>query len=163
MKYIITLLLTLTGLTAAEIETKPTLTLGLEPYALISWTGLDGEADIGGGVNGVVGITKSISAVGFMEADDMDGTLVERFGAGLRYTAWLGKNVSLDAGGGVGHDLTLDNTFIRLPLGVNLYAIKTDSAALGLRVSYAFDISGGTQNGTATGRGFAGIVGSLYF
>lgn len=163
MKYLIALLLAVTGLTAAEVETAPALTLGLEPYMSISWTGLDGAADIGGGANGVVGITKNLSAVGFVEADDLDATLVERFGGGLRYTAWLGHNVSLDAGGGVGHDLINDNTFIRLPLGANLYAVRTDNAALGFRLQYAFDISGGAKQGTATGRGFAGIIGSVSF
>jgi hypothetical protein len=159
MKYILSLIL----LAALNVSAAPTLTLGLEPYASISWTGLDGESEIGGGVNGVVGITKNLSVVGFAEADDLDNTLVERFGAGLRYTAWLGSNVSLDAGGSVGHDLFNDVTFIRLPLGANLYAIKTKNANLGLRVSYAFDISGGTKHGVATGRGFAGVVAGLSF
>ena len=132
--------------------------LGLEPYGLISWTGLNGAAELGAGANLTLAITKNLTLVSFAEADDTKGTLVERFGGGLRYTAWLGSKVSLDAGVAGAYDLTKDNFFLRLPLGATFYAVKTKQIDLALRVAYAFDLDGDGKHGTATGRGFAGPV-----
>ena len=140
-----------------------TLRLGLEPYGTISWAGLNGEAELGAGANVTLGLTKNLSLVGFGEADNTDGTLIERFGGGLRYTASLGARVSLDAGVAGGYDQTGQNFFLRLPLGANFYAIHTRDVDVGVRVAYAFDIDGNGKTGTATGRGFLGPLVNLRF
>lgn len=139
------------------------LTIGLEPYGTISWAGIDGQRELGAGANLTMGITKNLSVVGFGEGDNTDGLLVERIGAGLRYTAALGSKVSLDAGAAGAYDTSTEKTFLRLPLGANLYALKTKNADVGLRVQYAFDIGGDGKNGSATGRLFAGPVFNLRF
>jgi hypothetical protein len=139
------------------------LAIGLEPYGTISWAGIDGQSELGAGANITLGITKNLSVVGFGEGDNTDGLLVERFGAGLRYTAALGSKVSLDAGVAGAYDTIMEKVFLRLPLGANLYALKTKNADAGLRVQYAFDIGGDGRNGSATGRLFAGPVINLRF
>jgi hypothetical protein len=139
------------------------LDIGLEPYAIHSWTGLNGAAETGAGANLVLGITKNLSVVGFGESDNTDGAFVDRFGAGLRYTANLGTKFSLDAGAAGAYDLDGERFFLRLPLGANLYALKTKNADVGLRVQYAFDIGGDGKNGSATGRLVAGPVINLRF
>ncbi len=136
----------------------PALRLGLEPYGLISWTGLNGSAELGAGASLVVGLTKNLAVVGFGEGDNTDGILIERFGGGLRYTAALGPRVSLDAGVAGAYDQTAQTFFLRLPLGASFYALQTKRADLGLRVQYAFDISGDGPNGASTGRLFLGPV-----
>lgn len=146
-----------------EASAADGLAIGLEPYAIRSWTGINGAAETGAGANLTLGITRNLSVVGFGESDNTDGDLVDRFGAGLRYTAAIGKNVSLDAGAAGAYDLDGERFFLRLPLGANLYALKTKNADLGLRVQYAFDIGGDGKNGSATGRLFAGPVINLRF
>lgn len=139
----------------------------LEPYGTISWTGLEGEADLGAGVNLTLGITKNLSIVTFAEGDSTQDPSffdqIDRAGAGLRYTAWLGSRVSLDAGVAGAWDIQNSDFFLRLPLGANLYAVKTKNLSLGLRAQYAFDISGDGPNGTATGRAFIGPTASFRF
>lgn len=136
---------------------------GLEPYGILSWTGLNGEAELGAGANLTFGLTKNLALVGFGEADNTEQTFVDRFGLGLRYTAQLGTRVSLDAGVAGAYDLERETFFLRLPLGANFYAYKSKTADVGLRVQYAFDISGDGPNGAATGRLFAGPVVNLRF
>lgn len=149
-------LLALLACWPAGLRAAPALQLGAEPYGLISWTGLNGEAELGAGLNLTATITKNLSLVSFAEADDVDNLFIERAGLGLRYTAWLGKKASLDAGVAGAYDLEHANFFLRLPLGANLYAWKSKNADLGLRAQYAFDLDGNGKTGTATGRFFAG-------
>lgn len=147
----------------AADNTTPKNAIALEPYGTISWTGINGEAELGAGASLVFGITKNLSVVGFGEADNTENTFLDRFGAGLRYTAPLGSRVSLDAGVGGGYDTERQNFFVRLPVGANLYAYKSKNADLGLRVQYAFDIDGNGKHGSATGRLFAGPVLNVKF
>jgi hypothetical protein len=144
---------------AAE-STGPTI--GLEPYGTLSWTGLEGEADLGAGLAATLGITKNLSIVAFAEGDTTSDPnffdQIDRAGAGLRYTAPLGKHFSLDAGVAGAWNIENSAFFLRLPLGANLYAVRTKDVTLGLRAQYAFDISGSGANGTAAGRAFVGPV-----
>jgi hypothetical protein len=156
------------GLAANAQPVKETkFAVGLEPYGTVSWTGLDGESDLGAGLAATVGITKNLTLTAFAEGDSTDNPnffdQIARAGAGLRYTAWLGSRVSLDAGVQGAYDIQYEHVFIRLPLGANLYAIKEPNYDLGIRVQYAFDISGSGPNGTSTGRAFAGPVFNLRF
>lgn len=148
-------------------EKAGTLAVGLEPYGTISWTGLEGSPELGAGLGATVGITKDLSITAFAEGDSLDDPnffdQIDRAGAGLRYTAWLGSKVSLDGGVEGAWDIQNSVFFLRLPLGANLYALKTKNVDLGLRAQYAFDISGHGPNGTATGRAFAGPVLNLRF
>ena len=143
------------------------LSVCLEPYGTISWTGLDGEADLGAGVNAVIGITKGLSVVAFAEGDSLDDPnfidQIDRAGAGLRYTIELNKRLTLDAGVAGAWDIQNSAFFIRLPLGATAYAIKEKNYDVGLRLQYAFDISGNGPNGTSAGRAFAGPVFNLRF
>lgn len=139
------------------------LTPGFEPYGIVSWTGINGHPDLGAGANLTLGLTKNLTLVTFGESDNVTGGFVDRFGAGLRYTATLGSRVSLDGGVAGAYDLEGEHFFLRLPLGANLYAYKSANADVGLRVQYAFDISGNGKNGAATGRLFAGPVVNLRF
>lgn len=141
----------------------PSLTIGAEPYGMISWTGVNGQAEQGAGLAIPVAITKNLAIVGFGEADNVTETFVDRFGVGLRYTAQLGSRVSLDGGVGGGYDLEDPHFFLRLPVGATLYAYKGKSAELGFRVQYAFDISGDLHDGRAIGRLFYGLVGNYRF
>lgn len=143
------------------------IAIGLEPYGTIGWTGIDGESELGAGVGSTFGITKNLSLTAFAEGDSLDNPRffdqIARAGAGLRYTAWLGTKVSLDGGIQGAYDIHSDSVFIRLPLGANAYAIKEKNYDLGLRLQYAFDISGDGPNGASTGRAFAGPVFNLRF
>lgn len=144
---------------APPIEAEPTKTaIGLEPYGIISWTGLNGSSELGAGANLTFGITKNLTLVGFGEADNVHDEFIERFGGGLRYTAWLGKRVSLDATVAGGYDVTDPHFFVRLQPGVNFHIYQSDSVDLGVRGAYGFDIDGNGKDGTATGRGFFGPV-----
>lgn len=145
----------------------PKASIGLEPYGTISWTGLDGASDLGAGVNALVGISKGLSIVGFAEGDSLDDPnfidQIDRAGAGLRYTIELNKRLTLDAGVAGAWDIQNSAFFLRLPLGATAYAIKEKNYDVGLRLQYAFDISGSGPNGTSTGRAFAGPVFNLRF
>ena len=131
------LALLLTALTSAlsllpsKAAEGPALTL--EPYGTISWAGINGEAELGAGANLSLAITKNLSVVSFAEADNTDGLFVERLGAGLRYTAWLGTKVSLDGGVAGGYDLVDPHFFLRLPLGANLLYSNGPSRRSALR------------------------------
>ncbi len=144
-------------------RSSPALRLGLEPYGTISWTGLEGAAELGAGANLTLGLTKNLALVGFGESDNTTGGFIDRFGGGLRYTAALGPRVSLDGGVAGGWDMDRDTFFLRLPLGISFYAIKTANADLGLRLQYAFDLDGDGKQGTATGRGFFGPIANFKF
>lgn len=146
-----------------RLKAADLLAPGFEPYGSVSWTGINGAAELGAGANLTLGITKNLTLVSFGEADNTTGGFVDRFGAGLRYTAQLGTRVSLDAGAAGAYDMENEHFFLRLPLGANLYAYKSKSADVGLRVQYAFDISGDGPNGSATGRLFAGPVVNFRF
>lgn len=148
---------------APQAPAADLLSPGLEPYGTVSWTGLNGSPEIGAGANLTFGLTKNLALVSFGESDNTTGGFVDRFGLGLRYTAQLGTRVSLDAGVAGAYDLEAEHFFLRLPLGANLYAYKSANADVGLRVQYAFDISGDGPNGAATGRLFAGPVVNLRF
>lgn len=162
---VLTLVVSMLPFIGSAAESK--LTVGLEPYGTMSWTGLNGESDLGAGLGATVGITKNLSLTAFAEGDSLDNPnfldQIARAGAGLRYTAWLGTRVSLDAGVQGAYDIQHENVFLRLPLGANLYAIKKPNYDLGIRLQYAFDISGSGPNGTSTGRAFAGPVFNLRF
>ena len=134
--------------------------ISLEPYMLINWTGINGKSDIGSGFNAVFGLSPNLSIVGFAEANDSKDVLVERFGAGLRYTAYLNQRLSLDGGVAGAYDLERDHVFLRLPLGGNFYIVKKNNFDLGARLQYAFDISGSGKRGqgTADGSAFLGLV-----
>jgi hypothetical protein len=160
---LVTLLALLFSFSPPPLRAADLLSPGFEPYGSVSWTGINGAADLGVGANLTFALTKSLSLVTFGEADNTTGGFVDRFGAGLRYTAQLGKSVSLDAGVAGAYDLEQEHFFLRLPLGANLYAFKSKSADVGMRVQYAFDISGDGPNGSATGRLFAGPVVNLRF
>jgi hypothetical protein len=138
---------------AAEAKSGPSV--GLEPYGTINWRGLNGEADLGAGVNLSLEISKGLSLVAFAEGDSTKDPnffdQIDRAGAGLRYTVWLGKRASLDGGVAGAYDIANENFFLRLPLGASLYAIKTEKLSAGLRAQYAFDISGNGKTGTASG------------
>jgi hypothetical protein len=129
--------------------------IGLEPYGTIHWRGIDGESDLGAGVGATIGITKNLSLTAFSEGDSTSDPnfldQIVRAGAGLRYTAWLGSRVSLDGGVQGAWDIENAAFFVRLPLGANIYAVKTENFAIGVRAQYAFDISGKGPNGTARG------------
>lgn len=143
------------------------LAIGLEPYGTISWQGINGESDLGAGVSLVAGVTKNLSIVVFAEGDSVQGGNffddIARSGAGLRYTAWLGSRISLDGGVAGAYDIHNENFFLRLPLGASAFVIKEKNYDLGIRLQYAFDISGDGPNGSSTGRAFAGPVFNLRF
>lgn len=167
MKYIISLLLTVVGIqivAGAETKTKTMTTTEtkvtidqekkpvgieskLEPYGTVSWTGLDGKAEIGAGVAGVINIYQTgLSLVAFGEGDHEKGLLVERLGGGLRYNAYLGKYLSLDAGVSGGYDLEDPHFFLRLPLGANITFYRSKNVDASIRAQYAFDISSDTPS-----------------
>lgn len=141
--------------------------VGLEPYGTMAWTGLEGESDLGAGVSAVIGISKGLSIVAFAEGDSLDDPnffdQIDRAGAGLRYTIELNKRLTLDAGVAGAWDIQNSSFFLRLPLGATAYAIKEKNYDVGLRVQYAFDISGSGPNGTSTGRAFVGPVCNFRF
>jgi hypothetical protein len=164
MKYIVSLLLSIVGIqvvTAAETTKTTTTTTttkvavveakkpigieaSLEPYGTVAWAGLNGQSDLGAGAAVVLPLGfRGLSLVGFGEGDNKEGLLVERLGAGLRYTAYIGKVISLDGGVAGGYDLEDPHLFIRLPLGANFTFIRTKNLDVSLRVQYAFDVSGG--------------------
>lgn len=147
----------------APLRAADLLAPGFEPYGIVSWTGINGASDLGAGANVTFALNKNLSLVTFGESDNLNGGLVDRFGGGLRYTATLGKSVSLDAGVGGAYDFEGQNFFLRLPLGANFYALKSANVDAGLRVQYAFDLDGDGKNGTATGRLFAGPVLNVRF
>lgn len=196
MKYIASLILSVLVLPvlAAEVNTnKPIgLELSAEPYGMVSWTRIAGEAELGAGINTTLAIGRGLTLVAFGEGDHEEGLLVERLGAGLRYTAYLGKYVSLDGGVAGAYDLEDPHFFIRLPLGANFTFVRTKNIDFSLRAQYAFDISGNrssrgssrsgwkdsdckpkhtssgggsgpSNDGVATGRLFVGPVLSLKF
>lgn len=150
----------------AEKE-KPSLAVGLEPYGTINWRGVNGEADLGAGLGATLGITKNLSITAFAEGDSTQDPnffdQIDRAGAGLRYTIPLGTRVTLDAGAAGAYDIHNENFFLRLPLGASLYVIKEKSFSAGVRIQYAFDISGNGKNGTANAIGSAGPFLTLSF
>ena len=165
------------------------LEVALEPYGTMSWTGINGDSEIGAGAAIVFPVgPRGLSLVAFGEGDHEDGRLVERLGAGLRYTAYLGKYVSLDGGIAGAYNLEDPHLFLRLPLGANFTVVRSKNLDVSFRVQYAFDISGnetsGSRNrsskgcddkeakaekssnfndGVATGRLFIGPVATLKF
>lgn len=128
----------------------------IQPYGMISWTGIDGKSELGAGAEVSWAITKNLHVAGFGEADNVRGTLIERFGGGLKYNAYLGKHLGLDGGLSPAYDLEQDRFFARLPLGADLYLIRGKNLDLSLRLQYAFDVTGGGPNGASTGRAFFG-------
>lgn len=165
MKNILLALLFVTALASAKAA--DTLAIGLEPYGSMSWRALDGKPDLGAGLGLNVPITKNLSLTVFGEGDSTKDPSfidqIDRAGAGVRYTAWLGSRVSLDGGIQGAYDIQNSSVFLRLPLGASAYAIKKENFDLGLRLQYAFDISGSGPNGTSTGRAFVGPVFNLKF
>lgn len=159
MRNLIALLTTVAAISVSAADNPtPQTAIALEPYGIISWTGLNGSSELGAGASLNFGITKNLSIVGFGEADDTQNTFIDRAGIGLRYTAWLGKSVSLDAGGAGAYDFERENFFLRLPLGANFYILKGQNVDLSIRGQYAFDLDGNGKTGTATGRAFLGPV-----
>lgn len=128
----------------------------VQPYGMISWTGINGEAELGAGLDASWAITKNLSVMGYGEADNTYGTLVERFGGGLRYSAYLGKHFSLDGGIAPSYDIDGDRFFARLPIGAELYLVRGKNVDLSLRLQYAFDVSGNGPNGSSKGRALFG-------
>lgn len=169
MKYIFAILMAVAltapaATTNAVVESKPVgLEFSVEPYGMVSWTGLNGKAELGAGLALAAPVTRNLSIVGFGESDDTTGVFVDRFGAGLRYTAYLGKQVSLDGGIALAYDQPTDNSFLRLPFGANFTFLRSKNADLSLRAQYCFDIDGNGKQGTATGRAFVGPVFGLKF
>lgn len=167
--FCVTLAASITTLLSADVnESKPLgLELSAEPYGVISWTGINGKPELGAGIAPTLAIGRNLTIVGFGEGDHEEGILVERLGAGLRYTAYLGKRVSLDGGVAGAYDLENPHFFLRLPLGSNLTFLRSKNVDLSIRAQYAFDISGQKsgklRDGTATGRLFIGPVFGLKF
>ncbi len=139
------------------------LELSLEPYAALSWQGLNGHSQWGAGISPALALTKNLSLVGYFESDNVNQEFVDRVSGGLRYTAYLGKVLSLDAGVGLGYATELDQSFIRLPLGANINILRSGNADIYLRGEYVFDVDGNGKEGRATGRVFLGPVLSLKF
>lgn len=142
----------------------------LEPYGTVSWTGVDGRARLGAGANVVAHITKGFSLWGFGESDNTQHSTIDRAGLGLRYEGNIGKRVKGDAGVAFGYDIegvstSRGNTdqfaFLRLPIGLTVSVLQSKNFDAGLRVAYAFDISGNGKTGTATGRAFLGPVATI--
>lgn len=180
MKYIVSLLLGLVSMnllaaepkvssTKATVDEKPVgIEASLEPYGTLSWVGINGRSELGAGVSLVFPLSpQGLSLVSFGEGDHEAGRFIERLGAGLRYTAYLGKYVSFDGGFMGSYDLENPHLFIRLPMGANFNIIRTKNIDVYVRTQYAFDIGGnkthGLREGTSTGRFFLGPVASLKF
>lgn len=139
------------------------LSAGLEPYVGLNWQGVDGKARSFAGTTLKADITKNLSLTLSGESENTAHSAVDRGVLGLRYTAPLGKRVSLDAGIGLGYDFEGRNAFARIPFGANLYAVKEKNFDLGLRAQYALDVSGNAKRGTASGSVFVGPVLNLRF
>lgn len=155
MKYLIALLLTVATLPAAEFTA--------EPYAALSWQGLNGHSQWGAGISPTLALSKNLALVGYFESDNKTQELVDRVAGGLRYTAYLGKVMSLDAGVAIGYATELDNSFIRLPLGANINLVRSDNVDICIRGQYIFDVDGDGKEGRATGRVFLGPLISFKF
>lgn len=134
----------------------------LEPYVTLGWEGVNGQGRGGAGANLVFDLTRGLSLWGFAESDNTAHSVFDRGGAGLRYTARLNKQLSLDAGIAGGFDFEREHIFARLPLGTTITLLRSKNLDAGLRVAYAFDITGGNaQHSNADGRLFAGPVATI--
>ncbi len=139
------------------------LSVGVETYGTVGWTGINGEPETGLGATLLVGITKNVALTFSGESDDSDHSFVDRAVLGIRYTVPFGTRVTADLGLGLGGDFEREHLFARIPAGLNFYALRTKSVDLGVRASYALDVTGTAQRGTATGRAFLGPVFNFRF
>lgn len=155
IKTLLLLIATVASVGAAEFTA--------EPYAALSWQGLNGHSKWGVGISPTLALTKNLSLVGYFESDNKTQELVDRVAGGVRYTAYLGKVLSLDAGVALGYATELDNSFIRLPLGANINLARSGNLDLYIRGQYIFDVDGDGKEGRATGRVFLGPVLSFKF
>jgi len=127
----------------------------VSPYVTMSWPGMDKPAyGVGTDIN--FNLTKNLGLAFFGESDDPGHAVIDRAGAGLRYTAYAGSRLSLDGGIQGCYDIEGSHGFVRLPLGVSFNLMKSKSADLSIRAVWAFDISGDGKHGTATGRASIG-------
>jgi hypothetical protein len=133
----------------------------LEPYGMIGWQGLNGEARLGAGANIVTHITRGLSLWGFGESENTAHSVIDRAGLGLRFEGSFGPHIRGDAGVAGAYDLEHEKVFVRLPVGLTFLLLKSKSFEGGLRLAYAFDISGAGENGTAHGRAFIGPTGTI--
>jgi len=108
----------------AKADTIPPLDLSV--YSTLSFDSLAGKGAAGTGIELAAGLSSTVKAYGFGEADDLDHSAIDRFGGGLRISGRLGAHLKPFAEIGAGYDTEREATFLRPGAGVALpiYAQK---------------------------------------
>jgi len=109
----------------SRADTLPLVDLSV--YSTLSFDSLAGKGAAGTGLELAAGLSSSVKAFGFAEADDLDHSAIDRFGGGLRIVGRLGAHLKPFAEIGAGYDTEREATFVRPGAGVALpiYAQKS--------------------------------------
>lgn len=140
--------------------------ISVSPYATVAFEDFDKGATGGVGLDVGIGISKTVSLVAFGEADDVDGSFVDRAGLGLRVTGRLTKAVSIfgQMSGGYSFSdsagLGRDDWFIRPQFGGSLDFWRKGNAHVGLTGSWGLDVD---LDGHTAQRLFGGLVAGTSF
>lgn len=113
--------------------------VSVSPYYTVAFENFNGKAKSGGGVDIGLGLSKTISAVTFLETTEPStDAAIDRFGFGVQMTGRLGKwlkpygrfsvGYSVDGNSGLAHD----EIFLRPEFGasIDVYRYKKVSAAV---------------------------------
>ena len=96
MKNILLLFAFVASVPAAEPASKSWVnSVSVSPYATVAFSDFDGDQQGGLGLAVGLGLSKAVSLVNFTEADDTEGSFIDRAGLGLRVTGRLTKSLSL--------------------------------------------------------------------
>lgn len=101
-----------------KADTIPPLDLSV--YSTLSFDSLAGKGAAGTGLELAAGLSSTVKAFGFAEADDLDHSAIDRFGGGLRIVGRLGAHLKPFAEIGAGYDTEHEATFVRPGAGVAL-------------------------------------------
>ena len=132
---------------AAEPSASLVNDISVSPYYTVGFRNFNGAAESGAGLDVGLGLSKTISAVSFIETSDTkDSAVLDRFGAGVQMQGKLGKwlrpygrfsvGYALDESSGVGRN----ELFLRPEFGADLDIYHHREYSVSLRAAWAVDI-----------------------
>lgn len=127
-------------------------------YATLSLDNLAGKGRAGTGAEVALGLSSSVKAYGFAEADDFDHSAIDRFGGGARIVGKLGRWLEPFAEIGAGYDTEREATFVRPGAGLRFPIYRkpvgnsrTITAALFGKWNLDVDTEGGARQRVSGG------------
>jgi hypothetical protein len=136
-------------------ESSPSLFNGISvsPYYTCGFADFNGDATSGGGLDIGLSLSKTVQVVSFMESDNADGSLIDRFGLGLQLSGRLGKWLKPFARLSGGHafegssGLAEDAFFLRPQFGASIDVWRYHDWHAALTGSWGLDVD--TKGNTA--------------